>query len=245
MSYCSHCGELLEDGAFCSACGAPVDETESPDIVPETSHSSTQKITKEITLGEDGVYRWAYDLNLYKNPTILFVLWKIFGCIMGGMYLLLTLLSVGDHGFWFDGFLEQTKAFALLTLGILVLTLVGYLVYAVYIGGKYCVLFEMDEKGVRHTQIDKQFKKAQVMSAISMLSAQNASGMGSAILAGTKSSMYSEWRVVRSVISYPRLNVIKVNGLLDKNQVYADDADFEFVKGYIVNHCKNAKISER
>ena len=37
----------------------------------------------QITLCPDGKYRWAYEFNLYRNPTILFVLFKIFGAIIG------------------------------------------------------------------------------------------------------------------------------------------------------------------
>ena len=32
--------------------------------------------------------------------------------------------------------------------------------------------------------------------------------------------------------------------LLDKNQVYAQEADFEFVADFLKQHCKNAKISD-
>ena len=30
-------------------------------------------VTENIDLGEDGVYRWVYALNLYTNPTIIFL----------------------------------------------------------------------------------------------------------------------------------------------------------------------------
>ena len=53
---------------------------------------------------------------------------------------------------------------ALLMLGVMTgLTILGYIVYVLMVGGKYIVLFEMDEEGVTHTQQPKQFTKAKAL----------------------------------------------------------------------------------
>ena len=57
----------------------------------------------------------------------------------------------------------------------------------------------------------------------------------------TRTEMYSDFSKTRKVKSYPRRNLIKVNGLLSRNQVYAMSEDFEFVKDYIISHCENLK----
>ena len=31
-----------------------------------------------VTLGNDGKYRWTYEMSLFKNPTIFLLIWKIF-----------------------------------------------------------------------------------------------------------------------------------------------------------------------
>lgn len=54
--------------------------------------------------------------------------------------------------------------------------------------------------------------------------------------------MSSEWGKVKSIAVYPNRNTIKVNETLNKNQVYALDRDFEFVKQYVLDHCPNAKV---
>ncbi len=242
--FCSRCGEELDGGSFCSACGAPVEAIEGQPAAPDAQQIGSRAATPsgEILLGPDGVYRWAYDFKLFKNPTILLLLWKIFGFIALGIYVFVFFLSLGDHGFWFEGFFELTKVFVFFMLGMMALTLLGYLVYAIIMGGKYCVLFEMDEKGVTHTQAPKQFKKAQVFSAITAVTATDVGTLGTAILAGSKSASHSEWRLVKSISCHPHTCVIKVNAPLNKNQVYAAKEDFAFVRDYIVSHCPNAKL---
>lgn len=203
--------------------------------------------TAGILRGGDGVYRWIYELKLLKNLSILFIVWKIFSGVFAGIWLFVTLISMGDAGFWWSGFWSIAKAFALLTLGMIALSLIGYLLYAAIMGGKYCVLFEMDELGIRHTQIPSQFKKAQTLSAITVLLGAKAGNMGTidaGILSGSRQSMYSRWTSVKSVAVYPRRNLIKVNAPLNKNQVYAEDENFAFVRQYILSHCEGVKLRE-
>ncbi len=211
----------------------------------EENKEMTMKPSEGIILCEDGAYRWAYDLNLFTNPTILLMIWKIFGFICFGLWVFITLLSLGDHNFWWDGFLESLKVFGIFLGGMFALSLLGYLVYAIIQGGKYCVLFEMDEQGVSHTQVPKQFKKAQIMATILGLTASGSGKigtLGTAILAGSKSSSYTRWEYTRSVYCYRHTHVIKVNELMQKNQVYASKEDFDFVRNYIVTRCTKAKI---
>lgn len=200
-----------------------------------------------ITLCPDGKYCWVYELKLLKNPSILCVIWKIIVGAFLGVWLFVMLLSLGDTHFWWDGFWSEAKMFALLTALMLALSLLAYLFYAAVMGGKYCVLFEMDENGIRHTQAPRQFKKAQLLAAITALSGMKSGHIGTVgtgLLAGSKVSSYSEWHLVKSIAVHPRLNLIKVNAPLNKNQVYAEDTDFAFVRQYILTHCAEAKLRE-
>ena len=200
-----------------------------------------------ITLCPDGKYCWVYELKLLKNPAILCVIWKIIVGAFLGVWLFVMLLSLGDTHFWWDGFWSEAKMFALLTALMLALSLLAYLFYAAVMGGKYCVLFEMDENGIRHTQAPRQFKKAQLLAAITALSGMKSGHIGTVgtgLLAGSKVSSYSEWHLVKSIAVHPRLTLIKVNAPLNKNQVYAEDTDFAFVRQYILTHCAEAKLRE-
>ena len=126
---------------------------------------------------------------------------------------------------------------------------VSYLIYAVMQGFKYCVLFEMNEDGVKHTQMPKQFKKAQAMSLVLILSGmatKNPGAIGQGMLAGAKNSMVSSFSHVRSIEIFRKRNVIKVNERLNKNQVYAYDEDFDFVVNYIKSHVtKKCRVYEK
>jgi hypothetical protein len=196
-------------------------------------------ITKNIVRGEDGVYRWVYELNLYTNPIILFLIWKIFGYICLGMWIIMFLLNMGDNGFWWDGFFDMMQGCLLFTLGFFTLCLIGYLVYAFMVGGKYCVLFEMDEKGVNHIQMEPQVKKADMIGTLTMLAGMVAGKpgvIGTGLLAKSRTSMHSSFDSVKSVEAFPSRNLIKVNEFLNKNQVYAEKEDFDFVLGFIREH---------
>ena len=108
---------------------------------------------------KDGIYRWVYELNLYTNPTIFFLVSKIFLGIGLGIFFFIQVLVMIEDGFQLDQLLDSIVMLAAGFVGILVLVAVGYLVYAFIMGGKYCVLFEMDERGVKHTQLPHQVKK--------------------------------------------------------------------------------------
>lgn len=45
---------------------------------------AAERLSPNILREPDGVYRWVYELSLFKNPTILFMLWRILGGIFAG-----------------------------------------------------------------------------------------------------------------------------------------------------------------
>ena len=110
----------------------------------------------------------------------------------------------------------------------------GYSLYAAYMSGKYCVLFEMDEKGINHKQFPSQAKKAGKIAGLAT-AAGAASGNLAAAGAGmnARTEMYSEFSRTRRVKAYRRRKLIKVNGILSRNQVYTEPEDFDFVLDYI------------
>lgn len=198
-----------------------------------------------LVKGEDEKYRWRYDLSLFKNPTILFLLWKIFGFICFGIYIFNQLISINDSIHGWKEFLNDTKFFALFALGMMVLCLVGYLIYAAMMGGKYCIEFTMDEDGIEHRQVAVQAKKAKrigMATAVIGAAGGKPGVTGSGIMAATKTSMYSDFSNVKSIKAYPRRHLIKLNERLGKNQVYVKEEDYEFVLEFIKERCTKAKV---
>ena len=210
---------------------------------------SGDKITENVYLCPDGKYRWCYEFRMLKNPTILITVLKVlmlsFGIVVGFM-VLVDLIS-GNYRYSDKAdILAYYGAFLILLLVMLVLGAVSYLILAAMYGWSYQVLFTMDENGVEHRQMKKQFEKAEAigwLTAAAGLATGKIGRSGTGILAATKTSTTSEFQHVRKVRAVRRRDVIYVNQLLEHNQVYAEDADFDFVRNYIEEHCPNAKIT--
>ncbi|MCR5156114.1 MAG: hypothetical protein K6C96_05500 [Butyrivibrio sp.] len=205
-----------------------------------------QKVTENIYLCPDGKYRWVYEFNMLKNPAILFTIWKIFGIlilIQIGFSFIFALFEGGVSD-WISGYLLSPGI--LIVPGILfVLSIIAYIIVAFLYGWKYMVLFEMNEEGVVHNQMPKQFEKAQGIAWLTTMAgllAGNYTTAGAGMLASAKSNSVSTFEKVKMVAKKKGLHLIKVDESLEKNQVYAEDADFEFVWSYISARCPNAKI---
>jgi hypothetical protein len=196
---------------------------------------------KEVRLCSDGKYRWAYEMHLLKNPTIFFTVLKVMMISVGIVWLFGLVIGIGNMSL--DYFLFWTKLTGIMIGIFFVLTIIGVLITAAVLG-KYVVLFEMDEKEVTHIQMPRQVKKAEVIGLITALvgaMAKSPTTMGAGVLATAKTKSTSEFVNVRRVKARRRFNLIKVNQLFDKNQVYVADEDFDFVYNFIKSRCINAK----
>lgn len=196
---------------------------------------------KEVRLCSDGKYRWVYEMNMLKNPTIFFTVLKVMMISLGIVWLFGLVIGIGNMSL--DYFLFWTKLTGIMIGIFFVLTIIGVLVTAAVLG-KYVVLFEMDEKEVTHIQMPRQVKKAEVIGLITALvgaMAKSPTTIGAGVLATAKTKSTSEFVNVRRVKARRRFNLIKVNQLLDKNQVYVADEDFDFVYNFIKSRCINAK----
>lgn len=191
--------------------------------------------------GEDGVYRWNYELNMFHNASILFLLFKVFLIACGGVCLFVTIISIGDIAFSLG---KIIKEFLLVYLILCVLAILGYLVYALIFKGKYCVVFEMDEKGIKHIQIDSQFEKSQIMDAIVAIggaAAGNVTTAGIGLNAMSRNSSYSDFSKVKRINPYSNQNMIELIQPFGNNQIYVSDEDFDFVLNHIRSHCPDAE----
>lgn len=200
-------------------------------------------LSKNIRRYEDGVYRWAYDVSLVKNPVILFMLWKIFGGIAFGLYLFILLITTVEKNF-----VRAVSELGLLPVwfigGALAFSTFGYLIYAIINGGRYCVLFEMDDKGIKHMHLRKQFKKAQVVGMLGALvgaTTGNLSVAGAGLLASSRYSIYTAFSDIQYIKPQKHFNTIKFGSLLDNNQIYAEKDDFDSVLTFMYQHCSQVK----
>ena len=205
-----------------------------------------EQVTEHIWRCPDGMYRWYCELSMLKNPVILFTAWKVLGISFGVVYLFVLIVSaVSDSMYGWRGFFDLTWGFVLLTLAIAVIAVFAYLLVAWCYGWKYIVLFEMDDKIVRHIQVPRQFKKAQALTWLTILAgiaAKRPAVSGAGLLSMTRNTSTSEFKNVEWLVIRPRRNLIKVNQLLNRNQIYAEAEDFDFVREHIVAHCAKARV---
>ena len=199
-------------------------------------------VSKNVLLCTDGKYRWVYEMNLLKNPTILFTILKIFGGII---------LAAGIIGFIFQLFgghdylmILKTMVYAMALMAGL--SILGYLVYAAIMGFHYCVIFTMDEKGILHQQQPKQAKKAEVIAGLTVLAGIMSSNLTTTGIGMTSSrtSMHTSFEGTKKITAVPRRDLIKLDSLLDHNQVYCNAEDFDFVWQHIKAHCPDPKVVE-
>ena len=200
--------------------------------------------SNNITMCPDGKYRWVYELNLYKSTAIVKELGRALAIAVVIVLAILFVISIMDNDLMEA--LRFVAEAACIIFGImLVLCIIGYLIYAFIVGGKYCVVFEMDENGINHKQHDKHVKKSELIGAITVLAGLaggNLTTVGTGVLAAARTSMYSSFDDVKELEILSKEHLIRVNETLNRNQVYAEDEDFAFVANFIKTHCRNAKV---
>ena len=202
-------------------------------------------VSENIWLCPDGVYRWTYEMDMLKNPTIMISVWKVLGISFGVVLLFDLIVSLfGGDLKTLDDFWGIGRIFLILMGIFLVLSVISYIILAALYGWKYQVLFEMTDDYVKHIQMPKQFKKAEAIGWLTSF-AGALTGKPYMVALGhnvaTKDIKTSEFAKVEIVKVRRKRNTIHVDYLLDKNQVYAEDADFDFLEKFILDRCVKAK----
>jgi len=250
--FCTNCGTKIPDEAmFCSNCGSAVDQRQpqpaynSPQYAkPQNTPPDVRMVTPSIGLGPDGKYRWIYEMSLFRNPSVFLTVWKIFFFICIGIFVFMMVIQAINGDLDGEAALNMLKVIGIVFGVMTVLVIISFLIYAAIMGGKYIVMFEMDENGIRHKQHPKQAKKAMgiaVTGVIVGMLAKSTSAMAGC-LAAANSEMYTSFEKTKKVRFYPKRDTIKLRHTLMHNQVYAMPEDFDFVKNYILERVPdNAK----
>ena len=190
---------------------------------------------KTIERSSDGVYRWVYEFKMLKNPIILLTVLKIFLLVLVGMWVVFGLFRIGKEGFG-GAFAAQTKELLIPAVILFGLSIVAYIILACIYGWKYCVLFEMNETGIRHIQMEKQYQKAQALgwlTAMAGAAAGKPGAAGTGLLAATKNEQATQFDKVKRLRSLRAFHTIKLDSPLNHNQIYAQPEDYDFVLDYI------------
>ena len=228
---CPYCGfELPENSALCEHCGGLAQGV---------------KISDNIRLCDDGKYRWVYEVNLWKNASALLetVRFLFLVSLGSGVLLFLFRLGDGDLAYALKGAAEDAGVLFAIMTGLLLLS---YPVYAILMGGKYAVLFEMDEKQIEHIQMEKQVKREELVDwlwSINEVIESGALATGLSVRTAESTALISEYEYVKKLRLNPKRNLISVKGPMTANQVYAAPEDLEFVWNHLKEHCPGAKVT--
>ena len=206
--------------------------------------SGGERVTENIYFCPDGAYRWIYELDMLHTPSIFITICKVLGLSFSIVYLFALLISLRDLDGWAELW-RLTWPFLILIALFFVISIIAYLIVAATYGWKYVVLFEMNDTEIRHIVTSKQFQKAQAIAWLSVmagiaLGSPSQGGLGLSVM--TRNSSTSVFANVKSVNPRRRRHTIYVDQMLNKNQVYADDADFAFVRDFIIAHCAGARV---
>ena len=221
---------LPEENAF------PADSGEAPTPSAEEPVRGRERPSPNIERCPDGAYRWIYEFSMRRNPVILLTILKVFALVCAALWVFLVVLALTDGDPFFASLWSQGK-FALLIFAIFaVLTIPAYFIVTAINGGKYIVLFEMDENGITHTQEPRQFSKAQGLqwlAAMAGAALHDPALAGAGFLGATRNGLRSDFAKLRSIKVLRRWNTVKLNQPLAKNQVYAQPEDMDFVLDFI------------
>ena len=177
---------------------------------------------------DDDVYRWIYELEVLGISVAIIIAIS-----------LIILLATGQFSLQFDP--DELKVIGGVVLVFVAITVLSYFIVAKQYGGKYIVIFEMTEESITHRQMESQFDKAKAMgwwTTIIGLAAGSLTTAGAGLMSATRNSMVSEYASVRKIKPNKRMHLIHVNGLLERNQIYVCEEDFEFVLQFHYTHCK-------
>ena len=203
-------------------------------------------MNKRVHQLKSGKYKWTYEVSLLKDWSILVLVYKVLFISCFITFFLVACIGVCSEGIEAFSLITPSPMVLLCIIGgVLALGLIGYLVYAAFMGGKYCVEFTMDDKEIVHKQVERQAKRAKKIAVATMLVgllARRPGVVGSGMMASAHTQTVSRFAFVRNVKALRRHNLIKVNERFTKNRIYVDDADYDFVLEFIISHCPNADI---
>lgn len=194
-----------------------------------------------VTLGEDGVYRWSYDMDLYRDHSVVRKVLLIMGVVFLSVLLFITAAAYSCG----------TLSFALLfpTLvcmaAAVLLFLLGYWIYLMVLGGVYRFRYEMDENGITSLPSEAAGKAANTVAAVSaaagvlgMLAGKTVpSPARSASLAcACQSGARTAFRSVRKIRQDPEKGIIRLRCLISSNQIRVGKDDYVFVCSFLRSH---------
>ena len=196
---------------------------------------------------DQGVYHWAYYLNMYKNFSILRMILKAMGIgmLVIGAIIAGALISSGSRAFS----PAETIGFIVIIVVIILAIVVGcYFLVALIYGGVYISYFVMDDQKISHYQPTDQADKARLIGLVSAVGGAATGNWGltaASMTAGGRLIVEMKFDEIRSMTIVPSLGEIRLHSFLTWNTIYVNQEDFTIVSEYLKSKCVKARISEK
>ena len=195
--------------------------------------------TNRVTLGDDGVYRWYYDMDMYKNKSILHMLLKVNCFLFPGIMLVCVVMFGILEG---DFFAPIVRGMVVISLGLWALMsllyIVGFYIAAWLKGGRYRVYFDLREDGVNLVWPDKLNEAFDTgAKAMRVLGAATGSRrLGGRWRPTLKEVSDAPFSTVLNLIAYPQWDMLDLIVIGGKFQIYAKPEDMDLVRGFVLEH---------
>lgn len=199
---------------------------------------------ERVRLCEDGKYRWTHPLDLLKNPSILFLIYKIGGIVLA-IILAIIVIRTAIDGDWAYAWENSIKIILIVTAVLALVIYLGYLLGVGMYGRKFVVHFTLDEERLAYeqepAQVERTRKFGWLAFLVGMLSDSPVTVGQGMSLAASSSSHTALLADVRRIKTCRAWGLIKANQRLISNRVYVPKEDFDLVLTYLRQHCPNAK----
>lgn len=239
---CKHCGKELSDNyVYCPFCGGLIEP------LPESLFGEkTEQVSTNIYRNSKGVFKWYYEYNMLKNPSIMLTVFSVLGIAeLIEFSLVFCIMLLDDSDDAFAAFPQMLAVHLAIFAVLIVIGFVAYFIVAWLYGFKYKVIFELDEKSLRHIHLPRQFKKANALGILAVFLGgitKDPALAGIGLMSASRNVMISSLYEVRTVKVYKKRNLIKLNQLFKRNQVYVENDDFDFILNRLIDCCKNAQV---
>ncbi|MBQ6373802.1 MAG: hypothetical protein IJJ45_04865 [Clostridia bacterium] len=188
-----------------------------------------------VTLFDDGVYRWSYVMDMWRNRFLFHLMLKVIAVVCGGA-VAFVLVALGP---------SLTPAAvgwcALGVAGVMALAAGIYAICACVMHGAYRLCFEMDGEMVELVRSAATRQRNEAMAAIAVAIGLAVNRPGEALRTGlTMNAVNAAGRTFFSSVTrmrvHPEYQVIDLREWFGMNQIYVCDEDFAFVRDFIRDH---------
>ena len=211
-----------------------------------------------VTLFDDGIYRWSYDLDMWHNRYMLRMILKILCVVLGIPTLLIAAMLLKNvlqhHGvpgdeleFYIHGDLLYLYVFGGFWIGMMLLTVIIYAICAAVMRGTLRLCFEMDESAVALVQSAETKNRNSALAAVAdaveiaaLFSGKSTRSLraSSNALRMANESGITPFDSVRKARPQPDHDLIDLRQIFVRNQIYVNREDYAFVRDFILERVR-------